>query len=195
MSYQKEDLKLLRDRTGAGMMDCKNALQEAKGDIEKAIEILRKKGIKIAQKKSLREVKEGVVDAYVHTGAKLGVLIEVNCETDFVAKNEEFREFVHELAMQVAAKNPRYISREEVPPEILEKEKEIVKEQFKNKPAQVLDKILNNKIEEFYKESCLLDQTFIKDESKILKSLLNEKIAKFGENIQIKRFVRFEVGE
>jgi len=195
MEYSKEDLMILRDKTGAGMMDCKNALTEAGNDVEKAVEILRKKGIKVAEKKSSRTAKDGVIDAYIHTGSKLGVLIELNCETDFVAKNEEFKGLAHDLAMQVAAKQPKYISRDDVPADIIEKEKEIFKEQFKGKPEKVLDKIVTGKIEDFYKENCLMDQSFVKDDSKVIKDLITDKIAKFGENIVIKRFVRFGVGE
>ncbi|HDL10098.1 MAG TPA: translation elongation factor Ts [Candidatus Omnitrophica bacterium] len=195
MSYSIEDLKLLREKTGAGMMDCKNALKEANGDIDKAVEILRKKGIKVAEKKAGREVKDGVIDAYIHMGGKLGVLIEVACETDFVAKNGEFKEFVHNLAMQVAAARPKYVKREDVPQEIVEKEKEIIREQFKDKPEHIQEKIVNNKIEEYYKENCLLEQVFIKDDSKKIKDLVTEMVAKFGENIVIRRFVRFELGE
>lgn len=195
MSYNVDDLKLLREKTGAGIMDCKNALKEANGNIEKAVEILRKKGIKVAEKKAGREVKDGLIDAYIHMGGKLGVLIEVACETDFVAKNEEFKEFVHNLAMQVAAARPKYVTREDVPPEILEKEKEIIREQFKDKPEHIQEKIVNNKIEEYYKENCLLEQAFIKDDSKKIKDLVTEMVAKFGENIVVRRFVRFELGE
>jgi elongation factor Ts len=195
MSYNVDDLKLLREKTGAGIMDCKNALKEANGDIEKAVEILRKKGIKVAEKKAGREVKDGLIDAYIHMGGKLGVLIEVACETDFVAKNEEFKEFVHNLAMQVAAARPKYVNREDVPQEILEKEKEIIREQFKDKPEHIQEKIVNNKIEEYYKENCLLEQAFIKDDSRKIKDLVTEMVAKFGENIVVRRFVRFELGE
>ncbi len=195
MSYSIDDLKLLREKTGAGIMDCKNALKEANGDIDKAVEILRKKGIKVAEKKAGREVKDGLIDAYIHMGGKLGVLIEVACETDFVAKNEEFKEFVHNLAMQVAAARPKYVKREDVPEDILEKEKEIVREQFKDKPEHIQEKIVNNKIEEYYKENCLLEQVFIKDDSKRIKDLVTEMVAKFGENIVVRRFVRFELGE
>jgi len=195
MSYSVDDLKLLRGKTGAGIMDCKNALKEANGNIDEAVEILRKKGIKVAEKKAGREVKDGVIDAYIHMGSKLGVLIEVACETDFVAKNEEFKEFVHNLAMQVAAARPKYVKREDVPQEIVEKEKEIIREQFKDKPEHIQEKIVNNKIEEYYKENCLLEQIFIKDDSKKIKDLVTEMVAKFGENIVIRRFVRFELGE
>ncbi len=195
MGYSKEDLVILRDKTGAGIMDCKNALTETNNDVEKAVEILRKKGIKIAEKKSSRTAKDGVIDAYIHTGSKLGVLIELNCETDFVAKNEEFKRLAHDLAMQIAAKQPKYINRDDVPADIIEKEKEIFKEQFKGKPEKVLDKIVTGKIEDFYKENCLMEQAFVKDDSKIIKGLITDKIAKFGENILVKRFIRFGLGE
>lgn len=195
MSYSVDDLKLLREKTGAGIMDCKNALKEANGDIDKAVEILRKKGIKVAEKKAGREVKDGLIDAYIHMGGKLGVLIEVACETDFVAKNEEFKEFVHNLAMQVAAARPKYVKREDVPEDVLEKEKEIIREQFRDKPEHIQEKIVNNKIEEYFKENCLLEQVFIKDDSKKIKDLVTEMVAKFGENIVVRRFVRFELGE
>lgn len=195
MDYTLQDLKLLREKTNAGIMDCKEALIEAKGDIVKAIEILRRRGIKIAEIKATRQVKDGLIDAYIHFGGKLGVLIEVDCESDFVAKNNEIKELAHDLAMQIAAKNPEYINKEDVPAQVLEREKEIIREQFQGKPEQVLNKIIDNKINEFYKENCLLEQTFIKDEEKIVKDLITEKIAKFGENIVVKRFVRFELGE
>jgi len=195
MGYSKEDLMILRDKTGAGMMDCKNALTEANNDVEKAVEILRKKGIKVAEKKSSRTAKDGVIDAYIHTGSKLGVLIELNCETDFVAKNEEFKGLAHDLAMQVAAKQPKYINRDDVPADVVEKEKEIFKELFKDKPENVLDKIVAGKLEDFYKENCLMEQAFVKDDSKIIKDLITDKIAKFGENIVVKRFIRFGLGE
>ena len=195
MSYSKDDLRMLRDKTGAGIMDCKNALDESAGDIEKAVEILRKKGIKVAQKKSGRIAKEGIIEGYIHTGSKLGVLVELNCETDFVARNQEFKELAHNLALQIAAKSPAYISRDNVPEDVLAKEKEILKEQFKGKPEHILDKIVNGKMEDFYKENCLLDQAFVKDEDKKIKDLISDKIAKFGENIVVKRFVRFSLGE
>jgi elongation factor Ts len=195
MGYNIDDLRLLRDKSGAGIMDCKQALVEAKGNVEEAVVILRKKGIKIAEKKSSRETKEGIIDSYIHLGGKIGVLIEVNCESDFVAKNEEFKSFVHDLAMQVAAKKPKYIRREDVNSEDIEKEKEVIKEQFKNKPPQVMEKIVNGKLEDFYQQVCLLDQSFIRDEDIKILDLLKQQIAKFGENITIKKFVRFEVGE
>ncbi len=195
MGCSMEDIRVLRDKTGAGVMDCKNALNESKGDIDKAVEALRKKGIKVAEKKSSRDVKDGIVEAYLHAGSKLGVMVELNCETDFVAKNEEFKALAHDIAMQIAAKSPVYISREEVSQDAIDKEKEILKAQFKDKPDNVIEKILNGKIEDFYKEKCLLDQSYVKDEGAFIKDLITEKIAKFGENIVVKRFVRFGVGE
>ncbi|MDD5614146.1 MAG: translation elongation factor Ts [Candidatus Omnitrophica bacterium] len=195
MSNSMEDIRILRDKTGAGVVDCKVALSDAGGNIDKAIEVLRKKGIRVAEKKSSRTVKEGIIDCYIHTGAKLGVIIELSCETDFVAKNEEFKGLAHDIAMQIAAKNPKYISRDEVPGEIVEKEKDILKAQFKGKPANVLDKIATGKLEDFYKESCLMDQSFVKDDSVMIKDLITDKVAKFGENIVVKRFARFSAGE
>lgn len=195
MKYNPDTLKLLREKSGAGIMDCKQALIEANGNIEEAIIILRKKGIKIAEKKSSRVTKDGLIDAYIHLGGKIGVLIEVQCESDFVARNEEFKNFVHDLALQVAARAPRYLSRDDVPREELEKEKEIIKEQFKDKPAQIIAKIVEGKLNEFYQEKCLLEQRFIKDEDVKISDLLKQQIAKFGENITIKRFVRFQIGE
>ncbi len=195
MSFSMEDIRVLRDKTGAGVMDCKNALNESKGDIDKAVETLRKRGIKVAEKKSSRDVKDGIVEAYIHTGSKLGVMVELSCETDFVAKNEEFKSLAHDIAMHIAAKNPTYISREEVSQDVLDKEKDILKVQFKDKPDNVVEKILSGKIEDFYKEKCLLDQGYVKDESVAIKDLVTNTIAKFGENIVIRRFVRFGVAE
>ncbi|MDP8253706.1 MAG: translation elongation factor Ts [Candidatus Kaelpia aquatica] len=195
MSLSLEDIRVLRDKTGAGVMDCKNALNESKCDIDKAVEILRKRGIKVAEKKSSRDVKDGIVEVYIHAGSKLGVMVELSCETDFVAKNEEFKALAHDLAMQIAAKSPSHISREEISQNVIDKEKEILKAQFKDKPDNVVEKILNGKIEDFYKEKCLLDQTYVKEEGVIIKDLITDKIAKFGENIVVRRFVRFSVGE
>ncbi|MDP8216862.1 MAG: translation elongation factor Ts [Candidatus Kaelpia imicola] len=195
MSFSIDDLRVLRDKTGAGVMDCKNALNESKGDIDKSVEILRKKGIKVAEKKSSRNVKDGIVEVYIHAGSKLGVMVELSCETDFVAKNEEFKILAHDIAMQIAAKSPTYISREEVSRDVIDKEKEILKAQFKDKPDNVIEKISKGKIEDFYKERCLLDQSYVKDESVIIKNLIADKIAKFKENIIIRKFVRFSVGE
>ncbi|WHH58967.1 translation elongation factor Ts [Petroclostridium sp. X23] len=192
-----EQVKELRERTGAGMMDCKKVLTEAKGDMEKAIELLREKGLAAAAKKAGRIAAEGLVEAYIHGNGRIGVLVEVNSETDFVAKNEEFKEFVKDVAMQIAAANPQYVSREEVPAEMVEKEKEILRAQALNegKPEKIVDKMVEGRIEKFYKEVCLLEQPFIKDPDKSIKDLLTEKIAKIGENMNIRRFARFEKGE
>jgi len=192
-----EMVKELRERTGAGIMDCKKVLNEANGDIEKAIELLRERGLAAAAKKAGRITAEGIVDSYIHLGGKIGVLIEVNCETDFVAKTNEFKAFVRDMAMQVAAANPKYITREEVPADMIEKEKEILRSQALNegKPANIVDRIVEGRLEKFYKEICLLEQPFIKDDSKAVKDVLNETIAKLGENITIRRFTRYEMGE
>jgi elongation factor Ts len=188
-------IKKLREKTGAGFSDCQKALEEANNDIEKAIEILRKKGQKIALAKQERETKEGIIDAYIHSNKKIGVLIEVTCETDFVARNQEFQTFVHDLAMQIAATNPKWISVEDIPPEIIEKEKEIYKEELKEekKSQEVIEKIIEGKLQKFYAENCLLKQPFIKNEKITIEDLLKEKIAKMGENIKIQRFIRFSL--
>ena len=188
-------VKELRDKTNAGMMDCKAALVAAKGDLKMALEILRKKGLSIAAKKVNRQVKEGVVGSYVHMAGKIGVLVEVNCETDFVAKNQIFQEFVKDISMQVAAANPRYVRREDVPQEMVAKEREILASPIKDKPAQVVDKIVQGRLEKFFQEMCLLEQPFVKDGNLTIKDLLNNKIAQTGENIVIRRFVRFALGE
>ena len=192
-----ELIKQLRERTAAGFMDCKKALEEAKGDIEKAIDFLRKKGLAIAAKRAAKEASEGVVTAYIHSNKKIGVLVEVNCETDFVARTSEFQEFAHNLAMQIAATNPVAISRDQVPPEILEREKKIYEEQLKEagKPENIIPKILEGKLEKFYKENVLLEQPFIKNPELTIQDLLNEIITKTGEKIVIKRFCRFQIGE
>ena len=191
-----ELIKQLRERTAAGFMDCKKALEEAKGDIEKAIDILRKKGLAIAAKRAAKEASEGVVTAYIHSNKKIGVLVEVNCETDFVARTSEFQEFAHNLAMQIAATNPVAISRDQVPSEILEREKKIYEEQLKEagKPENIIPKILEGKLEKFYKENVLLEQPFIKNPELTIQDLLNEIITKTGEKIVIKRFCRFQIG-
>lgn len=190
-------VKELRERTGAGMLDCKKALQEANGDMEKAVEILRKKGLAAAAKKAGRITAEGVVDSYIHMGGRIGVLIEVNCETDFVAKTEDFREFVKNMAMQVAASSPRYVKREDVPGDVIEKEREILKQQALNegKPEHIVEKMVEGRLEKFYKEVCILEQPYIRDPDKTVQEVLNETIAKLGENITIRRFVRYEMGE
>jgi len=190
-------VKELRERTGAGMMDCKKALTESNGDMEKAIEILREKGLAAAAKKAGRIASEGIVDAYIHGGGRIGVLIEVNSETDFVGKNEEFRQFVRDMAMQVAASNPLYVRREEVDPQVIAKEREIYKAQALNegKPEKIVEKMVEGRVEKYYKEICLLEQPFIKDPDKTVTDVLTALIAKIGENISIRRFVRFEKGE
>lgn len=195
MSISAEDVKNLREKTGAGMMDCKNALKESGGDAAKATEILRKKGLDKANKKAGRTTKEGRIGSYIHHGGKVGVLVEIDCETDFVAKNEDFKVFMKEVAMQIAAAHPLYVTREEVPGTLIEKEKEIIKEQIKDKPEQVQEKIISGKLEKFYEDICLMDQKFIKDDKKSVKALLGELVGKIGENIVVKRFSRFVVGE
>jgi len=192
-----ELIKQLRERTAAGFSDCKKALEEAGGDIEKAIDILRKKGLAIAAKRAGKEAKEGIVEAYIHANKKIGVLVEINCETDFVARTDEFREFAHNVAMQIAATNPISITREEVPTEVLEREKRIYEEQLREagKPENVIPKILEGKLEKFYKENVLLEQPFIKNPELTIQDLLNELMSKTGEKIVIRRFVRFQVGE
>lgn len=196
MNITAKDVKELRERTGAGMMDCKKTLVETEGDIEKAIDLLREKGLAKAAKKSGRLASEGLVDSYIH-GGKIGVLIEVNSETDFVAKTDEFKEFVRDMAMQVAATNPAYVSREEVSKEEIEREREILRHQALNegKPEKIVEQMVNGRIEKYYEQVCLLDQKFIKDPNVKIEDLLHEKISKIGENIKIRRFVRFEVGE
>lgn len=192
-----ELIKQLRERTAAGFSDCKKALEEAGGDIEKAIDILRKKGLVIAAKRAGKEAREGIVEAYIHANRKIGVLVEINCETDFVARTDEFREFAHNVAMQIAATNPISITREEVPPEVLEREKRIYEEQLREagKPENIIPKIVEGKLEKFYKENVLLEQPFIKNPELTIQDLLNELMSKTGEKIVIRRFVRFQVGE
>ena len=191
------DIAKLRAATGAGMMDCKNALDEAAGDIEKASEILRKKGIVKAAKKADRVASEGMVASYIHGPGRIGVLAEVNCETDFVALTDGFKDFVKEICLHISAANPLYVSREEVPVELVEKEKEIYAEQLKTqgKPANIIENILKGKLDKFFEEICLLEQVYIKDDSKKIQQLLTEKTAEIGEKISIRRFVRYELGE
>lgn len=195
MTVSMDKVKLLREKTNAGFMDCKSALTEADGDMEKAVDILRKKGLVIASKKSSRAAKDGCVESYIHMGGKIGVLVEINSETDFVARNEQFRQFVKDIAMQIAASNPRYLRRENVPQEIIEREKEIFKAQAGNKPAHVLEKMLEGKLNKFFQENCLLEQLFIKDDKITIKDYLTSVIARIGENIVIRRFTRYQLGE
>jgi elongation factor Ts len=192
-SIDAKTVKELRDRTGAPMMNCKEALQESDGDVEKALEYLRKKGLKAASKRAGREASEGMVGAYIHHNGKIGVLVEVNCETDFAARSEPFQDFIKDLSQHIAAANPRYLSREEVNQEALEKEREIFAAQITNKPQNIVDKIVDGKMEKFYQEACLLDQPFVKDDKKKIAELVTDVIAKVGENIKIRRFARFDV--
>ncbi|NIS37857.1 translation elongation factor Ts [Candidatus Saccharibacteria bacterium] len=192
-----EMVKELREKTGAGMMDCKKALQETNGQLEKAVDFLRKKGIAKAEKKASREVKDGLVEAYIHAGGKLGVLVEVNCETDFVAKTEEFREFARNIAMQIAATNPLGIRREDIAQEVVDREAEIFKEQAKasGKPEHVIDKIAEGKLGKFYSENALMEQAYIRNPDMAVEDYLKEMIGKIGENITISRFARFRIGD
>lgn len=197
MAVTAASVKELREKTGAGMLDCKNALVEAGGDIEKAIKILREKGLSAAAKKADRIATEGVIESYIHAGGRIGVLVEINCETDFVGKTEEFKTFAKDIAMQIAAANPLYVRREDVPEEHLEQEREVLRAQALNegKPEHIVEKIVEGRMGKFFEEHCLLEQQFIKDQDKTISELLNEKIAKIGENISIRRFVRYELGE
>jgi len=190
-------VKDIRDRTGAPFIDCKKALEEVEGNYEKAIDILKIRGVAKASKKVGRETPEGIITSYIHAGGKIGVMVEVNCETDFVARNEEFQAFAKEVAMQIAAANPRYISKEDIPEDELEKEKEVMKAQVieSGKPEEIADKIVQGKIEKFYEEVCLLNQTHIRDSKVKISDLLQALIAKIGENIQIRRFTRYQLGE
>jgi elongation factor Ts len=190
-------VKELREKTGAGMLDCKKALDEAEGNIEKASEILRERGLAAAAKKAGRIATEGLVESYIHAGGRVGVLVEINCETDFVAKTDNFKAFVKDVAMQIAAANPIYVRREEVPAEAIEKEKEILRNQALNegKPEKIVDKMVEGRMNKYYEENCLLEQVFVKDQDKTIMTLLNEKVAAIGEKISIRRFARFELGE
>ncbi|HYG69428.1 MAG TPA: translation elongation factor Ts [Anaeromyxobacteraceae bacterium] len=190
-------VKELREKTGAGMMDCKKALAEAGGDFTKAEEVLRKKGLAAAAKKSSRAATEGAVASYIHMGGKIGVLVEVNCETDFVARTEGFQALVKDIAMQIAAAAPLYVRRDEVPPEVVAKEIEIAKAQMKDqkKPEAILEKIAQGKVEKYYEQFCLMDQAFVKDDKKTMSQVLTDAVAKIGENIQVRRFARFVLGE
>jgi elongation factor Ts len=197
MEISIELVKDLRQRTGAGVIDCKTALQEARGNMEAAIDYLRRKGLATAAKKAGRIATDGLVSSYIHAGGKMGVLVEINCETDFVAKTEDFQTFVKNIAMHVAAANPQYIRREEIPEEVLERERAIYRTQAQEagKPQKVIDKIVEGKMERFYSEACLLEQTYVRDSDLTIKELLDAMIAKVGENITIRRFARFQLGE
>lgn len=197
--FTAKDVMELREMTGVGMMDCKKALTECNGDMEKAKDYLREKGLAAAAKKAGRIAAEGIVDSYIHLGGKIGVLVEVNCETDFVAKTDNFKQFVHDVAMQIAAAKPTYISKDEVKQDEIEKEKEILRAQAKNepkpKPDAIIEKMVEGRIEKYYKEVCLLEQPFVKDPDQTIGQLLNTTTAKIGEKISIRRFVRYEMGE
>lgn len=197
MAITAELVKQLRDKTGAGMMDCKAALTEAGGDMDKAVEILRKKGLASAAKRAGRAAKDGIIGHYIHMGGKVGVLVELNCETDFVARTEPFQALAKEIAMHVAAADPRFVKREDVPAEVLDKEREIYRAQFatSGKPANVIEKIVDGKLESFYAQACLLDQPSVRDPDITIKQLMANAAAKTGENVTISRFVRFKLGE
>ena len=197
MSFTAQDVKTLRERTGCGMMDCKNALVETNGDMEKAIDFLREKGMAKAAKKAGRIAAEGIVDSYIHMGGKIGVLLEINCETDFVARGEQFKELSHDICLHIAAANPSYLTNEEVPAEVIEREKAVLKAQAleEGKPAQIVEKMVEGRIKSFYDDNCLLNQKFVKDPSKTIEQLVVEATATIGEKIAIRRFVRFEMGE
>ncbi len=196
-NFTSKDVMELRARTNTGMMDCKRALEEADGNMDKAVEILREKGLATAAKKSGRIASEGIVDSYIHLGGKVGVLVEVNCETDFVARGEKFKELVHDIALQIAAAKPEYVNIEEVPTDELNHEKEILTAQARNegKPEKIIEKMVEGRIKNFYKEKCLLEQDFVKDSSKTISALINEAIGQIGEKITVRRFVRYEMGE
>jgi len=197
MAITAEDVKQLRQTTGAGIMDCKNALKETDGDVEKAVEYLRKKGIAKAEKRAGRETKDGMIESYIHPGSKLGVLVEVNCETDFVAKTDDFKTFVHDIAMQIAAANPLVVNRDELSQEIIDKEMNIYKMQAQNenKPEHIAEKIAVGRMDKFYQEVVLMEQGFVKNPDQTIEQLQTEIIGKIGENISIRRFTRFQLGE
>ncbi len=196
MSISAEIVRDLREKTGAGMMDCKKALTETNGDMEKAVDVLRQKGLASAAKKSGRSASEGLIGSYIHMD-KIGVMVEINCETDFVARTDDFRALVKDIAMHIAAANPQYVSREDVPADIIEREKEIYRAQVTGKPAPVVEKILEGKLDKYFGDFCLLEQIFVKDPDgkKKIKELVTEKVAKLGENVVVRRFVRFQLGE
>lgn len=197
MAVSAGDVKVLRERTGAGMMDCKRALEKTNGDIDKAVEVLREQGMASASKKRSREAKEGLIHTYIHPGNRIGAMVEVNCETDFVARNETFQALVHDVAMQIAATKPLAIERNQIAPAVVAREAEIFRIQARNegKPEHILDRIVQGRLEKFYQECCLLEQPFIRDTDKTVKDLITEAVATLGENIVIRRFVRYELGD
>lgn len=188
-------IKRLREKTNAGVVDCQKALRESNGDVDKAIEVLRKQGVALASKKAGRQAKEGRIESYIHQGGKIGVLIDISCESDFVARNDDFKNFVKDIAMQVAASNPIYVKKEDIPEDAVKKETEIIKAQLVDKPAAALEKIIQGKLTKFYEDACLLEQPFIKDSNIRVKDIVTSMIAKIGENIIVRRFVRYQVGE
>jgi len=197
LQISASDVKKLREKTGVGFMDCKRALEETKGDFDKAIELLRKQGIAVAQKRSGRATAQGIVGSYIHMGGKIGVLVEVNCETDFVAKSDEFKNFVKDIAMHIAASSPRWLSKEDVPTDVLEKEKDILKDQAlkSGKPEKVIGRIVEGKISKFFTENCLMEQPFVKNTDMTIKQYLEELMGKTGEKCVIRRFTRYQMGE
>lgn len=197
MSISATEVKELREKTNAGILDCKKALNETDGDMEEAVKYLREKGIAEAEKKAGRTASEGLVESYIHMGGKIGVLVEINCETDFVAKNDAFKELVNNIAMHIAASNPKYLSREDIPEDVIEQEKEVLRTQALNndKPEHVVDQIVEGRLEKFFTQNCLLEQPYVRDEDKTVEELITEKIAELGENINIRRFTRYELGE
>ncbi len=195
MEITTEMVKELRQATNAGIMDCKKALQEAQGDMTKATEILREKGLSVAAKKAERETKQGMIENYTHAGNKVAALVEVNCETDFVARTDEFKELAHDLAMQVVAARPRYVKKEDVPADVIAAELAAYRAEVEGKPERIIEQILQGKLAKFYEDNCLMEQAFIKDPEIKVKDLVTRKIAAFGENIVVRRFVRFELGE
>jgi len=197
MEISAADVKSLREMTGAGMMDCKKALSEANGEIEKAIEYLRTKGLQKVEKKAGRQTQEGLIQAYIHPGSRLGVLVEINCETDFVARTDEFQSLVKDVAMQIAAAKPTVVDRAAIDQSVIDKEMQIYRAQAleQGKPENIMDRFVVGKLEKFYQDVCLLEQAFVKDPNKTIRDILNEKIVKLGENIVIKRFVRYQLGE
>ena len=197
MEISASQVSQLRAKTGAGIMDCKKALKENEGDFEKAVDFLRKKGLAAASKKAGRIASEGAVGSYIHAGGKIGVLLEVNCETDFVARNDDFQAFVKDVAMHIAASNPQYVSRDDVPADVVAKEKEILAAQAaeEGKPANVVEKMVEGRIGKFFKEICLLEQPFVKDPDRSIEQLLNDMVAKIGEKISVRRFMRYQLGE
>ena len=197
MEFSAQDVKRLREKTGAGMMDCKKALAEAKGDFEEAIAVLRKKGISVAAKREGKTAAEGTVAAYIHAGDQIGVMVELDCETDFVARTEDFKAFARELCMQIAAQQPRWVAADDVPPEALDRERDILRDQAlaEGKPPQIVEKMVEGRMRKFYETYCLVNQPYIRDDTKTIEDLLNDLLAKTGEKIIIRRFMRYQVGE